>query len=341
LSKETGALFLFAILIHAGFFRRAEVGRLALAAVAGIGIYFLLRAGVAGLLAVDHQSSQIARADFFERLPTVPVVVALYLVKFVFPFGLSTNQDWVYSSFLALPPVAASLGIFLLVGLALFFLKGAKDKKTPLFWMLWLLLGLGLHSQFLNPLDGTFAERWAYFPLFGFIGLSVWLGRNLSGLRPAFGAVILVLVYGVTAHQRSLDWKDDYTLATKDVRTDPASPFTQNNMGVELYRRGEYKKALEHLEKSVELNPKWNISRNNIGATLLMLDDIDGAATHLKASLDLGPTLLALRNYPIVLAKQGKREEAIQFTETQSLKAFPQDQLIRQIYSNLKSGEAF
>lgn len=338
LSKETGALFIFAILFHAGLFRRKQLGKVAVAAVVGIAIYLMLRAGVAGLLAVDHHSSHIARADFFERLPTVPVVVGLYLLKFLVPFGLSTNQDWMYPSFLDARVLVSIAGLLILIGLGYFVVRRAQDKKSILFWVFWLLIGLGLHSQLINPLDGTFAERWAYFPLMGFIGLAVWFGRNLSGKAPAIVSVILIGFYGVTAHQRSLDWKDDYSLASKDIQTDPGSPFTQNNMGVELYRRGEFQKALVHLEKSVELNPNWNISRNNLGATHLMIGNVDGAALHLKASLDLGPTLLALRNYPIVLAKQGKLSEAIQFTENQSLKMFPKDPLIQQIYSELKSG---
>lgn len=338
LSKETGFLILSVTLVY-GFLQRPADRRklfaMMLAVVAG---YLALRAGVAGLLETDHSSSQISRADFWERLPTVPVVVALYLLKFIMPFDLSTNQDWIYREFFQPTPLLSLLGVFSLLLFVVWRIRKSSSPWLGWFLLVWVTLGLGLHSQLLNPLDGTFAERWAYFPLAGFLGLIVWLLSPFWSRWIQAGLTVVLIAFGVKAHQRSLDWKDDFTLASVDIVTDPESPFTQNNFGVELYRRGEFTRARGHLEKAVQLNPLWNVSWNNLGATQLMLGDLQGARNSLEKSLDLGPSLLALRNYPIALARLGRVDEAREFLENRALKYYPQDTLLHQIREELRSG---
>lgn len=343
LSKETGALFVIMSLIYVGLFRKKDWHWVLSGSILGLAAYFSLRLGVAGLISADHTSTHIARASLLERLTTVPAVLSSYLVKFVFPHSLSTNQDWLvtevtdiyfWGSLLFLGSLVAGL-VWLMI----------KNKNHQLLWffLLWSLAGLGLHSQILTPLDGTVAERWFYFTSMGLVGLVavLWsLGKAtlISSRLTAISFLAIALLLGLLSYQRSLHWESDYSLALNDVKVDPTSSFMQNNMGVELYKRGQASEAIPYLEKAVELSPYWNLAWNNLGVMYQTLKDFKKAEAAFVKSIELGANALAFRNYPIVLLEQGRREEAAKFLREKSIIFFPNDPLIQELtktYGNI------
>lgn len=340
LSKETGMLFLLMAIPFGFFFRKNEKWRIALASISSIAIYLGLRFGLAGLISADHSTTQIARAPLVERLMTVPAVLYSYLTKFIFPRSLSTNQDWMVTSLkdpMLWWPLIFVVGL-LVICLVLIRRRGWTSPFA--FFFLWAFLGLGLHSQLLNPLDGTVSERWFYFPCMGLVGMTLVLLAD-AGLvqrhrRWAVGfAAIVALIFSAQSFSRSLDWESDYTLALKDTQTDPTSPFMFNNLGAELFKRGEFLSARTPLEKSIELNPHWNISWNNLGAVHHQLGDLKKAEECFVRSMEYGPLVLAYRNYPMVLLQQGRRAEAKEFVLQKAIRYFPGDPQIRQLADQL------
>lgn len=336
LSKETGMLFALMAIPYGFFFRKKDGMKIAAAAVLAGGGYLFLRLGLAGLTTADHATTHIARAPLVERLMTVPAVLYSYLTKFVFPRALSTNQDWMVTS-VQDPMLWGPLLFVVLVTVVCLREVQRRGWTSPFaFFFYWSLLGLGLHSQLLNPLDGTVSERWFYFPCMGLLGMTaVWLTglKTVERNRTAVIAVVglIAVIFSVQSFLRSRDWENDYTLAVRDTQTDPTSPFTFNNLGVELFKRGEFQNARPPLEKSIELNPHWNTSWNNLGAVHQQLGDLKKAEECFLRSMEYGPLVLAYRNYPMVLIQQGRRVEAKEFVLQKAIRYFPGDPQIQQL----------
>lgn len=340
LSKETGMLFLLMAIPYGFFFRKSEKWRIVFASIVATSVYLFLRLGFAGLTSADHSTTHIARAPLVERLMTVPAVLYSYLTKFVFPRGLSTNQDWMVTS-VQDPMLWWPLVFVVVLTIVCVRLASRRGWTSPFaFFFYWSLLGLGLHSQLLNPLDGTVSERWFYFPCMGLVGMtSVWL-LDLKMVQRhrvwvAGAAVSVALLFAVQSFLRSLDWESDYTLALRDTQTDPTSPFTFNNLGVELFKRGEFQSAQAPLEKSIELNPHWNTSWNNLGAVHHQLGNLKKAEECFLRSMEYGPSVLTYRNYPMVLLQQGRRQEAKDFVLQKAIRYFPGDPQIQQLAKSL------
>jgi len=135
---------------------------------------------------------------------------------------------------------------------------------------------------------------------------------------------------------RNRDWRNGFTLYSHDIKNQPESYDLQNNFGVELFRHGKIKEALEHFERSVDLQPHWTISNNNLGATYEELGDLKKAESYYHISIRLGDYYLAYENYVGILVKQEKFEEAIEFLEGEALRKFPENKKLLKLYYYLR-----
>ena len=280
------------------------------------------------------------------------MILLSYLGKFVVPINLATTQDWVVASaeswefWLPLGIVLLALSLVLL-----YVFRKKQDrlqKQYFIYFCLWTLAGFGLHSHLIAPLDGTVAERWFYFPCMGLVGiLLTFIAQNFSALqkrlpqsmlmqRGVLGLVtILILIYSVQSYTRSHVWKDGYTLYSTDVVTNPDSAHLQNNLGVELFRRGQYADAKMRFEKSIQLNPYWKISWNNLGAVYQRTGDLKRAEEAYITSTKYGSYLLTHQNLLAIFVRQGRLNEARDYVEKVALPQFPNDPVLRDMQRQL------
>ncbi len=334
--KETAILYFFAIVLATFVFR--EAGKLRATILVGLTlalsttVYFGVRAGVAGLTTLAHDSTQLARASLEVRLLTLPALLASYLTKFFIPWRLATTQDWVVRS----PSFEGFVLPLLFVGtisaLCLWYIF-TRRHKAFLFFFIWTFAGLGFHSHLVAALDGTIAERWFYMPCMGMIGMVAvvvfanreWFARHRIA-HVSISALICAVLAGFSARSflRSQDWRDGYSLFTTDIVHQEDSAHLQNNVGVELFRRGRVDEAKGYFERSIELNPTWKISWNNLGAVFHRQKNLSRAEECYRKSMNYGPYLLAYRGYAGVLLQQERLGEAKRFLET-ALKVFPAD----------------
>jgi hypothetical protein len=344
LSKETAILYFFVVVMATLIFRKQnkilETLRVAFALGLSMSLYFVVRAGVAGLTTLAHDSTQLARASFDVKLLTLPALLASYLAKFFFPLRLATTQDWVVRSLSIEDFVLPILFVSTTSALCLWYIF-TRRHKLFLFFFIWTLAGLGFHSHLVAALDGTIAERWFYMPCMGMIGMlasvtyanQAWLTRY----RLAVATVLALFVIGfsVRTFLRSQDWRDGYTLFTTDIVHQEDSAHLQNNVGVELFRRGQITQAKGYFERSIELNPKWKISWNNLGAVYHRNRNLAKAEECYRKSIDHGPYLLAYRGYAGVLLQQDRINEAKHFLKI-ALTTFPADPELLQFDKHTK-----
>jgi hypothetical protein len=291
-------------------------------------VYSYLRFEVAGLTTHTDPTTQIARATTDIRLLTVPLAATTYLIKFVYPSRLTVTQDWVVSeaSFFEFWAPLAALLILIIAAAGYAWLK--RDRWFVFFAIL-TTLSMGLHSHLLVPIDGTVADRWFYLSSFGLIGLLTAVVFDNVKSRPALCGLIaglliaIIIAFGVRSHQRTLDWRDGYTLYSHDLALLPDSFDLQNNLGVELFRRGNIAEARVHFERSVELAPHWTTNWNNLGAAYQRQGDIARAEAAYFKSVQNGAYLLAYENYAGLLLTENKITEAREFLEQRALPRFP------------------
>lgn len=213
--------------------------------------------------------------------------------------------------------------------------KRRKFFKLWLFFLVWFLAALSFHLQ-IFPLDLTVSDRWFYLTLAGLSGLlvvSIWPFKISRWM--VWISVCLLFILSLRTIIREFDWRDGLTLYSQDIKNSQNSFDLENNLGVELFRVGDFANAKKHFQKSVELSPQWWTNWNNLGAIYEREGNLEKAQEFYRKSIDNGQYYLAYENYAKILYKEGKTEELKNFLENEALKVLPYNQLLRQLQSLL------
>ena len=294
LIKETGILFLFIFLLYKIFFEKKYLLRATLFGVGIICIYFFIRTAFGQVGFETRALIPIARLDFFERLLTMPQVIFYYIKTFFYPDTLSIVQHWVVTTpdfpnfyFPLLVDIIFFTAIF---GFAIFlFKKRNKLFKPFIFFTLWFLLGMGLHSQ-IFPLDMTVADRWFYFDMVGILGMlgiifsQINIFRN-EKIKPVliFSALLILLLLSTRTVARNTDWQTPEKLFSHDTKIQD-NYLIYAEYSLELFYEGKFQEALIPAKKSVALFPN-ELNIHNLAYIYEKLGDTETAKTTYKKAL--------------------------------------------------------
>ena len=327
LTKEGAIIFLPIVVVYLFFFDKKALLKKIMPFIIGLGGYFLIRLTFFGIQTQRPDFlSPISNVSFYERLLTVPFVFSRFLTTFFFPKILSVSQHRVVmniSDSYFIGPLILSL-VFLLV--AAFYLIKTRSK-TATFFAIWFIFAVSPVLNLILPLDMSFAERWLYIPMIGLLGLlgslvieTKFLRRNINKLLIA--GFLIVMVLAIRTFYRNMDWKDGYTLYSHDIEIESESFDLQNNLGVEMFRKGKYKDAFLHFEKSVELQPKWTISLNNLAAAYENNGDDNMAYEYYSKSVETGNYYLASENLAALTLRLYGPEKTVELLD-EALAMFP------------------
>ena len=223
MAKESGLLYLAATCGWSLYIRPTWRRSAFAASFSALGIYLGLRLGLAHMSHLVYQANQIGRADWFGRLITAPLVLGMYLGKFFVPLHFTTTQDWIVNE-LSLPQFwLPLLALVVLIAAHIWYLRrlGPLSARGRIYgyFSAWLIVGLLFHSHILVPLDGTFADRWFYFPCIGLCAmLGFWFESTLQRGWALGLAAIVVCALGARSFVRASDWVDGFTLAEHEDR---------------------------------------------------------------------------------------------------------------------------
>ncbi len=218
-------------------------------------------------------------------------------------------------------------------------------RRVPLvafavgFWF----ITMSVVSNIPIPLGMLVGERWLYVPSVGYaiaLGYAVWLVWQQSlwlearlntwtgqdwHLRADVTRLCLLLVvaslvgsYVYRTAQRNLDWRDNYTLFSRFIETDPQHPIGYVNVGDTLVRY-QPQQARAFYEQALRVEPR-SISANLMLTTLDIEDKaFESARVRLERMLAREPPYLVLPSnewglthalYARVLAALGEHEAA-------------------------------
>lgn len=103
------------------------------------------------------------------------------------------------------------------------------------------------------------------------------------------------------------------TRPVEHVALDPKAADLNMRLGINYLQRGDYKIALEKLEKALTQNPNLPSAHNTIAILYQHLNDMDKAEYHFDQAVRRQPDYSAAHNnYGAFLCQQGRYEEAEQ-----------------------------
>jgi len=322
LSKESAIVVIPVIFLYLLIFRKREKAfYFAGASFLVVLIYSVLRILIARISLVPPHFSPIAMVAFSQRLQTIPFIIFSYFRLIFYPRNLSICHHEVVKSLnyqFWLPFLVVS-GIFLAV--IFWFLK--TKSKLGFFFFFWFLASIGLVSN-LFPLDMTFAERWLYFPLIGFLGFLSTAALQTkkrffrSDRTPLFLIILILLLFSTRTFVRNFNWRSGLVLFSHDIAYSKNSFDLENNLGVELFRVGRVEEAKNHFEKSISLMPEWWFPYNNLGAAYEREDDLKKARELYEKSIEKGNYYLAHENLAFVVLKEEEPKKAIEVIKESS-----------------------
>ena len=334
LSKESGVLFIAITLTYLFWWDRKRlypfIGIMAPLAI----LWLVLKTHAVGLLGMNPNIAPIDSLSLTGRLLTAPSIMLFYLTRFLFPLKLASAYYWVYPTVSfrhVILPLIIDLAV--IAGFAyLGFVVHRKLSKamfyTYLFFSLWLAFGLLIHLQFV-PIDFTASETWFYFPMAGLLGMiGIFLEAFQEKIRPSWFLIMVVLVIsvlGLRSLARGMDWKNSYTLASRDIISSKEQYNAYNVLATYYYtNRRDYSTAKYYAAKSVALYANGN-NNDVLGMTLIELGDYSGAYATLNDGLKRHQFVPFLCNSLARLTVvYGNPSANVQFLRT-SLKQFPKD----------------
>jgi protein O-mannosyl-transferase len=330
LSKEAGALFLIISILFIAFFKKKEffiwLGYSSLAAIS----YLVLRISNFGIFKTMTTYTPINSLNLLERVLNIPEIINFYLRTFIYPINLSTSWDWIYTR-ISFSHFFVPLIIDLLFFAALIFIgvifnkKQHKYFKIYLFFGLWFLLGLALYLQFI-PLDATVAERWFYFPIVGLLGIIGIILHALkldSGNKYLIGLfLIVILIFSVRTGLRSFDYKNDYTIASHDLKVSKDDYSLENNLSVIYFKQRRLGQAKQHAERSIKIFP--NIANyTSLGGIEFRLGNYRAAKEAFLKAISFGDFYSAYYNLAGLALFYGDPKENIDYIRNVVLKKYP------------------
>ncbi len=164
------------------------------------------------------------------------------------------------------------------------------------------------------------ADHYQYVACLGTIalvsaGIALLLERAKGWARPAgvIGCVALLGVLAVLSWRQCGMYIDMETLWRTTIQRNPACWLAENNLGVTLANRGEFKEAIPHYERSLQLKPDYEKAHYNLGLALASRGDVDKAMAEFRTALEIDPDYEQVHySLGLALANRGRAVEAIE-----------------------------
>jgi protein O-mannosyl-transferase len=329
-SKETGVLFILAANFYVYFSNRKIFLKVISSSVLTVFIYGLFRMNAVSLFA-QPLNAPIAQIETAYRLLNIPSVIFLYMKVFLFPFNLSSSYQWAHTQFnfmnlyLPLISIFTVSSVLFIFGIYLFSKKIFEELKIFFLFILILISSLFMHSQII-PLDFTASERWASLPMIGVLGLfgimiTIWSKNKKYQELIVFFSIILLLVLSIKTFTRTFDWKDNITLATKDIKVSEDAYDLQMRIGHYYLEKGDLGNAKKYMDKSVELYP-YITNLNNKGVIELRLGELEKAEKSFLQALGIADYYITYENLGSLYVVYGDSGKNIEFLKN-ALSKYP------------------
>lgn len=302
---------------------------------------FIILALLFGVLTLYLSAGETQNVNFINRIILSGYTFSAYLIKIIYPFGLSAIYPYPESI-----SAIHYLGfIFSLAVLAFAFISFKKNKSIA-FASWFYILNIVLFLQFFPNTYVLMADRYSYIPSIGiFLLFAVFYNyietkakKYIKYLRPAY------LVYGILliilSIARENVWKDSLSLWNDTLEKYPDIPEALNNRGYAYFELNKPQKALADFNKALKIKPDFSYALVNRGTIFFNDGQNDKALKDYNKALQIFPEHVnALINKGIILRQQSKLQEALSsFNKALKINPYSVDALISRgtLHSDLK-----
>lgn len=235
--------------------------------------YLLLRIALFGKIAPVLQRATLSWPDAIYSAFALTVDYARLLV---FPAHLSAFHVFHASHALTEPLVLAGILIVSLGFAAILFFR--KRAPAAAFSLLWTGVTLApvLNARWMA--SNVLAERYLFLPSVGFCWIVAWGGvwlwdwaalhpRFTRWLRPALAVLLCALSALGCARiiSRNAVWRDDFTLYTDTLRSNPEAHVIRHNLGAVYFENSDYSRAQREWEAALSGKPDNVVTMNSLG----------------------------------------------------------------------------
>lgn len=336
LSKETGILFIVIAYIYIFLFHIKRFKQYFVAPLLSMGLYLGLRLFIGKIYFTSVHIAPIAASSMLERLTTIPKIILFYLYTFFIPINLSIGQMWVVRNFTVkdffIPLMIISAFFLAILVFGVFIWKKKLLVSAYIFFVLWFLVGLGLHLQ-IFPLDMTVADRWFYFPMVGLLGIIGVVTNAIiikhTKIRTITYILIIacIVIFGLRSMVRNMNWNNSYSLFSHDILINKGNFYLQNKLGIELYLLGNNKGARDHFQQSINLLPTAS-AFSSMGLVFMREGNLPQAEKYLDKAIQVDSHYYpAYHNRIYILLKANKFQRAMEVAQ-QASRIFPNNDQI-------------
>lgn len=333
LAKETGILFYLIALLYIFIYHRKTFYRIFISFIFSSVTYSALRLFALGITSDANVLAPIHDLSLPGRLINIPAIIFFYLKTFLFPLDLAMSYHWVvtkinFSEFFLPLIFDISFLVVLIGGAFIIYRKFSRKYLTLyLFFTVWFLAGILMHLQII-PLDLTVSDRWFYFPIIGLLGM---IGVLLTVYKINLGSkaviiiiVSLLLLLSLRTFIRSFDWRDNFTLATHDLKISKQAYNLELILSGEYYNQKNFKFAAVHAQKSIALYPN-PVSYTVLGLTYYNLGNYEQSRQWFLKALQYADFEVVYTNLAIISLSYGDKNNNISFIKNVALKKYPEN----------------
>jgi tetratricopeptide (TPR) repeat protein len=325
LSKEPALMFAPLAIVYEHFVRpentaapfKTKIVRYAPLCVVAAG-YLLLRIALFGKLAPVLQRPKVT---WPQAIYSAFALVGGYVKYLFWPAPLSVFHVFHPSMSIAEAPVLIGICVFALAAtLILYLYKRAPAAAFCIFWM-GITIAPMLNARWMAT--NVFTERYLYLPSVGFCWLVAWAGVTLwdrvGGAIAAprrvvavgFAAILLVSLVAVV--RRNMVWRDDLTLYTRTLQTNPDAAIIRSNLGALYYDSLQVDRAIAEWQIALAQKPDNIVTMNALGIGYTKVGRYADAEAMFQQALAAKPLWGDSHfNRGLLLQKIGQMPEALQ-----------------------------
>jgi len=223
-----------------------------------------------------------------------------YLVKLVWPANL--NAFTLFEPVSSLFTLRGVSGVLVTAVFAGLLFTSVRKSRLVFFGLVLIVVPL-LPALFIPALpENLFAERYLYFPSFGFSLIAAMVVTQANNSRHSLKVVVWILAFAVTATyslatiSRNTIWKDDETFYKEVVSKSPQAATMHVNLGWTYYHAGRLNEAMTEYAVAMKLKPNLAEPHNNAGLIYESRNQTVEAIREYKTALRLKPGFAQAHN---------------------------------------------
>ncbi len=293
LSKESAITLIAVFPLLLLFFtekKRNEIIKWSLLYAGVVVLFMIIRYSVLKTVTGNYQlqlinNSLLGASDSIQRFATAVYIMGKYLLLLIAPVYLVFDYSYNTIPVVSIASLQSLLPLLIYLFLIYYAIRNFNKKNPVAFGIIFFIITMSLVSNIFFLIEATLAERFLYMPSLGFcIGIISFLyqifkpkklsanisfQKSLTAQPVALTILIVCALFSIRTFARNMDWKDNLTLLSKDVKTSPNSARIHYAYGsailVEqaLKEKDENKKqnllqsAINELEQGVALIPEY------------------------------------------------------------------------------------